>query len=138
MVWLLGPQAATFLLYKSASVGTQGSQAEIFFPLLCLIPLSAAPFQSFQIAPCILQILLQNLTSLQLCSSHEQASSEHRGNMKQTTGWPKSHRPGVCTVWEELTSNMKMKAGLLRIFLSISCSQSSPAMRSALSAGWMF
>lgn len=61
--------------------------------------------------------LLYSFLPLSL-SGHEQACSEHRGNMKQTTGWPKSHRPGVCIVWEELTSKTKVRAGLLGMFLS--------------------
>lgn len=73
-MWLLGPQAVSLLLYKFASIGTQGLQA--IFSLLCLFLLSATPFLSFQIA----------------------------------------YGPGICIVWEKLTSKTKMKTGLLGIF----------------------
>lgn len=61
MLCLLEPWAVTLLCCRSASLGTQGLQTEVFFLLLCFFPIPTALFQSVLISACVLQILLQNL-----------------------------------------------------------------------------
>lgn len=138
MVWLLDPQATTPLPCKSASVGAERLQKRS----LCLVASPTFSSSVLVIPDCSFLPSCPSLkpnffTLILLLSSHKQTISECREIIKQTAEWPESHRLGVCIFLGGINKPDKGEGWALKNF-SVSCSQSSPAMRFALSAGWMF